>query len=417
MTVASERLGNAEQPQLGQRLEISVIAAELGISISQMAEAARISRTAVFSVVAENAWPKKTDALDIREALRDLFASKGATEEQLSVLFHAHVKRRSGKRATGWQEVLCSQQPKEAGPDVLLPKQTLRPMARKAFKLFTNPFDGEVFTEEAMFTSPDIAYVREACMQAAMGSRFIAVVSESGGGKTTILGDLEARIERESKPVQFIRPWVVGMEDSDTRGKTLKSTDILASIITTLDPLATVPQTIQSRSNVAKTLLTQSAQSGWFNLVVIEEAHCLADATLKHLKRLHEIRLAMRPLIGILLIGQTELAQRLDPRRAALREVTQRCEVVHLLPLDNDLRAYLEHRARCVERPLSDFIDAAGVDEIRARLTISRPGAVGKTQAISLVYPLAVNNLMTAALNAAAEIGAPLITKDVIRAV
>lgn len=300
---------------------------------------------------------------------------------------------------------------------MLLPKQTLAPAARKAFRLFVNPFDGEVCSEDQMFTSPDIAYVREACMQAAMGGRFVAVVSESGGGKTTILSDLEARIERENKPVQFIRPWVLGMEDTDIKGKTLKSADILASIITTLDPLATVPQTMQARSNAAKRQLTQSAQNGTFNLVVIEEAHCLPDATLKHLKRLHEMRLSMRPLLGILLVGQTELAMRLDPRRAALREVTQRCELVHLLPLDGDLQAYLTHRAKCVDRSLSDFIDAGGVEEVRARLTIKRQGAGGKTQAVSLAYPLAVNNLITAALNAAAEIGAPIVTKDVVRAV
>lgn len=301
--------------------------------------------------------------------------------------------------------------------NMLLPKQTLSPAARKSFQLFTNPFDGEVIDDAQMFTNGEIAYVREACMQAAVGGRFVAVVSESGGGKTTMLGDLEARIQRDRKPVLVIKPWVLGMEDNDTRGKTLKSADILAAVITNLDPLATVPQTLQARSNKARDLLVKSTEAGYSHLLVIEEAHSLPEATLKHLKRLHEMRLGRKPLLGILLLGQTELAMKLDPRRANLREVTQRCEVVHLLPLDGDLHAYLDHRAKSAGRALGEFIDASGIEELRTRLTITRPASGGKTVATSLLYPLAVNNLVTAALNVAADLGAPIVTRDVVRAV
>jgi type II secretory pathway predicted ATPase ExeA len=301
-------------------------------------------------------------------------------------------------------------------PPMLMAKQTLTPAARKAFRLFANPFDGEVQDDNQMFTNGEIAYVREACLQAAVGGRFVAVVSESGGGKTTMLGDLESRLQRDRKPVLVIKPWVLGMEDNDTRGKTLKSADILSSIVTTLDPLAVVPQTLQARSNKAKDLLVKSTEAGYSHLLVIEEAHSLPEATMKHLKRLHEMRLGRKPLLGILLLGQTELAMKLDPRRASLREVTQRCEVVHLLPLDGDLQAYLGHRAQAAERRLEEFIDASGIDEIRARLTVTRH-AGGKSTAVSLLYPLAVNNLMTAALNVAAELGVPMVNRDVVRGV
>ncbi|MEQ1686794.1 MAG: AAA family ATPase [Burkholderiaceae bacterium] len=382
------------------------------LTLRALAKAAGIGKSTLQTIIVTDCWPKRHSRDAVQSRLREAVRKAGATEEQLAGLF-----LRSEPIARQFKSTVVLKHYIEEEPEVLLPKQTLRQTARKAFKLFNNPFDGEVFSEDAMFTSPEIAYVRESCMQAAMGHRFVAIVGESGAGKTTVLGDLEARILRERKPVQFIRPWVLGMEDTDAKGKTLKSTDILASIITTLNPMVTVPQTIQARSTVAKALLTESSQTGTFNLLVIEEAHCLPDSTMKHLKRLHEMRLGMRPLLGILLVGQTELAQRLDSRRAALREVTQRCEMVHLLPLDGDLHNYLAHRARTVDRPLSDFIDASGIDEIRARLTITRPGTAGKPQKVSLAYPLAVNNLITAAMNAAADIGAPFVTKDLVRAV
>ena len=143
----------------------------------------------------------------------------------------------------------------------------------------------------------------------------------------------------------------------------------------------------------------------------------MPDATIKHLKRIHEMRLGRKPLLGILLIGQTELAVRLDPKRAHLREVTQRCEMVQLMPLDSDLMPYLKHRAEAAGRKLEEFVDERGLEEIRARLTVQRPGPGGKTVPTSLVYPLAVNNMITACLNVAADLGVPVVTRDVVRSV
>lgn len=420
MTITARTVPDVANPKIGQRLELGVVAARLGVSMAEMAYAAALGRTTMFMIATENRWPKRGDPEPIRAALRELLCERGADDDELACLFHAHVARRanvSSRRTSGTTATPATQQPNPEETDMLLPKQTLSPAARKAFSLFTNPFDGEVMEDAQMFQNGEIAFVREACMQAAIGGRFVAVVSESGGGKTTILGDLESRIERDKRPVIVIKPWVLGMEDTDTKGKTLKSADILAAIVTTLDPLATMPQTLQARSNKARDLMSKSAEAGFSHLLVIEEAHSMPEATLKHLKRLHEMRLGRKPLLGILLLGQSELALKLDPRRANLREVTQRCELVHLLPLDGDLQAYLAHRAKVIDRSLPEFIDASGIDELRNRLTITRPGSGGKQRTTSLLYPLAVNNLVTAALNQAAELGAPIVNRDVVRAV
>lgn len=433
MTANTKRSVDVTVPRAGQRLQLSAIAAELGITFLAMSEVSGTSRTSLYRIADENVWPVRADTTELRAALRKLFEERGASEEQLASMFHAHVTRRNLAQRAGTApapaptpadyvppqaaEDETPDQPNEEVTDVLLPKQTLSRAASKAFSLFTNPFDGEVIDDTQMYTSGEIAYVREACLQAAKGGRFVAVVGESGAGKTTIQSDLESRIERDRMPVIVIKPWVLGMEDTDSKGKTLKSTDILAAIVTTLDPLATMPQTLQARSNKARDLLSKSAEAGFSHLLVIEEAHSMPEATLKHLKRLHEMRLGRKPLLGILLLGQTELGLKLDPRRANLREVTQRCEVVNLLPLDGDLQAYLAHRAKTLDRELGEFIDASGVEEIRARLTIMRPGSAGKARATSLLYPLAVNNLLTAALNTAADLGAPIVTRDVVRAV
>lgn len=396
------------------------------LSYRQVAKALCLSLTTTFQIIDLGEWPKRMTPESIKahgERLEKLFAASAqvhgpTARAAIALLMPDELRpppppprRRPGPKTT---PLTTDTQTPDEEPPMLMAKQTLTPSARRVFGVFANPFDGEVQDESQMFTNGEIAYVREACMQAALGGRFVAVVSESGGGKTTMLQDLEARLQEDRRPVITIKPWVLGMEDSDTRGKTLKSADILHAIITTLDPLATPRQTLQARSDQARLALAKSTEAGYSHMLVIEEAHSLPEATLKHLKRLHEMRMGRRPLLGILLLGQTELGMRLDPRRASLREVTQRCEVVHLLPLDSDLRAYLDHRARAAGAELSRFIDDQGIDEIRARLTITRPGKAG---AISLTYPLAVNNLMTAAMNLAAELGAPIVTRDIVSGV
>lgn len=404
------------QPPQGVRLRLGAVSKKLGISTQDMAQAAGISKTAVFELMAENRWPVRTSHDAIRTTLRTLFLERGASDEDAERLFwaygphtHTHIAEPNAPRVAP---------PPPSSPaedhDMLLPKQALTPQAARHFKLFRNPFDGEVINDASMFSGDDVRYVREAAWQCAQNGGFVAIVGESGAGKTTIQADLEARLEQSDHGVIVIKPSVLGMEENNHKGQMLKSTDILSAIISTLDPTTTVPQTLQARTVKANKLLAASFQTGNSHLLVIEEAHGLPDATLKHLKRLHEMRQGRRALIGVLLLAQPELKVRLAAglRSGLLREVAQRCEVVELLPLDNDLRAYLECRAAAHKQDLAKLIDAAAIDQLRVKLTRKTSGG-----AVSMCYPLAVNNMVTRCLNAAAELGVPLVTKDVVASV
>jgi len=289
-------------------------------------------------------------------------------------------------------------------------KAVLTPQCRRHFKLFTNPFDGPVTSDEQMFTGAEFAYVREAAWQCAQTGGFVAVVGESGAGKTTMLEDLEARLALDARSTVVIKPSVVGMEVSD-RGMSIRSADILHAIIATLDAEAPVPQTVQARTLRARKMLAAGVAIGNQYLLVVEEGHSMPDATLKHLKRLHELRDGRRPLMGILLLAQPELKRRLADglRDGTLREVAQRCEVVELLPLDADLQAFLDCRAKAAGVELGKVIDDGGIEALRSRLTRRTDRG-----AVSMCYPLAVCNLVTRALNTAAELGVPVVTRDVV---
>jgi len=297
---------------------------------------------------------------------------------------------------------------------MLLAKQALFPATKKHFSLFNNPFTDEVRSAEEVFSSPDVRYVREALFQTARFGGFMAVVGESGAGKSTLRRDLIERINHDGLPVIVIEPYIIAMEDNDLKGKTLKAAHIAESIINTLAPLENVKRSPEARFRQLHRVLKDSARAGNQHILIIEEAHSLPVPTLKHLKRFFELEDGFKKLLSIVLIGQPELKQKLSERNFEVREVVQRCEIVELAPLDNCLEEYVAWRLKAVGRKTADIFERDALDALRNRLVMTNSRV--KTQH-SLLYPLAVGNLITGAMNLAAELGAPLVSADVIKGV
>ena len=296
---------------------------------------------------------------------------------------------------------------------MLLRKQTLTPAAKKHFRLFKNIFDEPIRSAAELFNNGDINYVRESMWQAAKGnSSFIAVVGQSGAGKTTLHRELNDRIEREREPTIVIEPYPTGMEDNDLKGKTLKASHIAESILATLAPSTNAKRSPEARFRQIHNLLKESSRAGHHHLLIIEEAHSLPIPTLKHLKRFLELENGFTPLLSIILIGQDELKIKLAENNPEVREVVQRCEIVTLEPFtQTTLVDYLQHRCKAADRKLEEFIDESGLDAICTKLTRN----VGrKNQHESLLYPLAVGNLITGAMNVAADLGVPVVTGDLV---
>ncbi len=301
----------------------------------------------------------------------------------------------------------------EKEDSMLLVNEGLKPETRKHFGLPRNPFVDDVQTPEDVFQTPNVRYVRAALTDCAQHHGFIAVVGESGAGKSTLAEDLQERIRAEGKDTLIIRPYVLGMEGSDERGKTLKSTAIAEAITYALDPQVTLKASSEARFRQVHELLKASRRTGRHHLLLIEEAHCMPLATLKHLKRFIELKDGMQRLLGVALIGQPELRDRLSSQNAEVREVAQRCEVVTLDPLDGELEGYLQHKFARFDLKLSDVFTDDAFDAIRARL-IRTPRGGKPTDARSMCFPLVVNNLTCRAMNAAARAGWPHVDAQVI---
>jgi type II secretory pathway predicted ATPase ExeA len=302
---------------------------------------------------------------------------------------------------------------------MLLQNESLTPEAREHFALPRNPFLDDVRSGADVFQTKSVRYVRAALLDAAMNHGFLAVVAESGAGKSTLAEDLEERTAADGRDLLIIRPYVLAMEANDNAGKTLKSSQIAEAIAHALDPRLKVRSSAQARFTQVHELLKASRKAGMRHLLLIEEAHCLPTATLKHLKRFLELKDGMQRLLGIALIGQPELLRTLSSSNAEVREVMQRCERVTLAPLDGDLEGYLKHKLREYSGAFEGIFEADAMDAIRARLThMPRNPQAGQrnAQPQSICYPLVVNNLVCRAMNACAKAGWDKVTAEVIAA-
>jgi type II secretory pathway predicted ATPase ExeA len=268
-----------------------------------------------------------------------------------------------------------------------------------------------------MWVSPDIRYVREVMYQTARHGGFLAVEGESGAGKSSLRRDLVNRIAENNDPVLIIEPYVLASEDNDVKGKSLKSTHIAESMMAAISPLAKPKSSPEARFAQLHRALKDSHAAGYRHCLVIEEAHSLPIPTLKHLKRILELEVGFTKLVSIIMIGQPELSVKLSERNADVREVVQRCERVTLPPIEGTrLEEFLKFRFDRVGKPLAQVMDAGGIQAVATRL--SQPDRRGgRDETISLLYPLAIGNLVVAAMNLATELGVPLVTADVVKGV
>jgi type II secretory pathway predicted ATPase ExeA len=377
-----------------------------GISQADLARAVNLSPAAISLLLNKEIWPANPPKDALQASLETELAARGI---EVSASIFESVP------AVGAAETE-NQSVRDAHPtetDMLLRKQSLAPQTRKHFNLFRDPFDNDVAAAEDVFTTPAIRYVREYLWTAAkFGGSFVAIVSESGAGKSTLRRDLNDRIAREEAPIKVIEPYVLGMEDNDKKGKTLKASNIADAIIGALAPLETPRAGMEAKSRQLHRLLKDSSRSGWSHCVIIEEAHALSIPTLKHLKRFLELEDGFKKLLSIVLVAQSELKLKLAAGNANVREVAQRCELIELAPLDANLDEYLRFKFKRVGMALDDIFEPNALDGIRSRLIFSKQG---QAETHSLMYPLMVNNLVVASMNNAAALGFAKVSADLVK--
>lgn len=406
-------------------INLKTILFELSLSQTSLARYLDISTGSVSLILKHNRWPKLRNGG--KHALRDRIASyllqHGVPPEKVATAFEeapeprSNAARASEANASTPSPLTDTNQPEDK--HMLLRKHTINKQAKAHFRISRDPFTDEMESDADVFVSDDIRYVRASMRQTAKHGGMLAVIAESGGGKSTLRHDLIDWINTSGEPITVIEPYVLGMEATDKKGKALKSVDITGAVIRAVSPGVGLRASASDRAGQMHDMLKASAQIGRKHVLIIEEAHGLATPTLKHLKRFYELQDGFRKLLAIILIGQTELSWKLSEHNPEVREVVQRCEVVNLPPLDNHVEAYLRHKFSRVDMDFDVIMAPDAVDEIRNRLqhAVSENSRGQRaTRMVSLCHPLAINNLVSAAINEAVKIGAPKITGGLIAA-
>lgn len=388
-------------------LKLKQLLADIGATQKALADVLGCSPAAVAQICNHNQWPRSAERSEIQAQIRAWLISEGVATEQAATAFEPE------DAATSTEST-----PEETEEDetMLLRKQTINQTAKKHFNLFRDPF-AEPQDPDDLFNSPDIRYAREAMYQTAAHGGFMALVGESGSGKSTLRRDLIERIKNEGAPIITIEPYVLGMEEDDKKGQSLKASAIADAIIATVAPGVPIRRTQDAKYRQLHHVLRESSRGGNRHVLIIEEAHALPKRTLKHLKRFHELEDGFRKLLSIVLIGQPEMHVRLSETDPEIREVVQRCEVATLEPIQ-DLAGFLRHRFTRVGAELDRIVDRSGIDALQERLTPQQ--TAGRHQRrVSLVYPLAVQNLLSAALNLASDpdFAVPVVSRDVVMGV
>lgn len=379
------------------------LAAFHGIGLGELSKAGGISCSAMSRVLLHRRWPGHIDTDQCRARLEELLRTRGASEEEIK---SAWGDGTANPTPSSTQSNARSDANPKAGeePFELPEPEMLTAPAREHFGLARNPFVDDVQGPQDVFLSKDQRYIRESMYYAARHGGFLAVVGESGSGKTTLRRDLLDRIRRDNEPIVAIQPQAVD--------KTLLTAghicDAIIADLSTEHP----KRSLEAKSRQVQRILANSARTGNAHVLVIEEAHDIGTATLKYLKRFWELEDGFRKLLGIILVGQPELGDRLDERRNyEAREVIRRCEVARLRSLNGSMEAYLELKFKRVGVKLEDVFEKDAFDAIRARLTRRKPNG---GEAESHAYPLVVHAVVVKAMNTAAELGLPKISAELI---
>lgn len=279
--------------------------------------------------------------------------------------------------------------------------------AKRNFNIATDPFFNEVNSRQDLYLSPHHTYIEQALKQTAKVGGFMAIIGESGAGKTVLRRNLIDNINKEELPIQVIQP-----RTFDKR--TLSASGLCEAIIG--DVSSEKPKrSLEAKARQVERLLAAGSQAGSSYVLIIEEAHDLPIYIIKYLKRFWELEDGFKKLLSIILIGQPELKEKLNVgKHPEAREVIRRIEVAELTPLQNE-QELAEYIGLKLSRINIKAEQVLGGDAYAALFTkLQRQSRSGKV--FLNTYPLIINNLVRRAMNEATELGADKVDAEIVNA-
>lgn len=299
------------------------------------------------------------------------------------------------------EEQLKQQQIIQPEPEMLSSK------ALAHFKLHKDPFINEITSGADLFLHEQQRLAREKMLHAVKNSTMLALIAESGAGKTQVRKSFYQVVSNSDDKIRIIEPEVIDKSE-------MTPAMIIAAIADALD-IEHIPHSKEKAARHIKKHMQRLAANGYKFGLVIEEAHDLPDRVLKYLKRIWEWDDGFRKLMGVILIGQNELKGKLAETQLQVREFARRCHQVELYPLADSMGSYLAHKFERAGASIDNVITPDAIAYLHSKLKRETDwGNHRPSQIKDHSYPLTVNAWVSHAMNRCVELGEPVVSPAII---
>ncbi len=358
----------------------------------------KLSPSAVSQILRHGVWPKTTEPEVIKAAIEKFMSVHVSTNELLTMWNETKEKNSKPTKTTITKPTLIFDQ---LEPEMLYQKTMIH------FKLTRHPFENEVRCIEDLFMSQSQRRVRESMVQAALNGSILAVIGECGAGKTELRKGFYDYVSKNHPELIIVEPMIIDK-------KRLTAAMIFDALAEEIN-VKSMPNGLENRARKIERALKQSAKAGNKHVVVIEEAHDLSNAALKHLKRICELRDGFNRLVSVILVGQTELEATLSLANYDIREFSYRCNIMIMPPLGTSITDYIAHKLGRCGADLKNVITPDAIQAMKDRLQGQVQYGINKSNGSKdMTYPLMVNTLLVKAMNEAASACEPVITAELI---
>ena len=359
----------------------------------------KLSASALSQILRHSKWPVLIEADQIKAAI-EKFMSEHVSTNELMTMWH-ETQAKKGKKTTTKKDVqptLIFEQPE---------REMLYQKTMNHFKLTRHPFENEVHSIDDLFMSQSQRRVRESMVQASLNGSILAVTGECGAGKTELRKSFYDYANQHHPELLIIEAMVIDK-------KRLTAAMIFDALAEELQ-ITSMPNGLENRARKVERTLKQSAKAGNKHVLVIEEAHDLSNAAIKHLKRICELSDGFNRLVSVILVGQPELEAKLSLSNFDIREFSYRCNIMTMQPLGMAITDYIAHKlARC-NVDYKAIISADAIEAIKQRLQgVVQYGITKSNGSKDMTYPLMVNTLLVKAMNEAASACEPIITAELV---
>jgi type II secretory pathway predicted ATPase ExeA len=338
-----------------------------GLSQRQFASAAKVPKSTLSRLLTTGQWPRNA----------------AATRKQLATALTQHTEIVDPLRDLAWPG------DQQARPTVHLEEpMKLDPRVLQHFGLKQNPFDNDVEDDADVFRYRGYDAVEKSICEAIDQRGFVAVVAESGAGKTTILEGVEGAYAGREDTI-ICKPAVKDRE------KLTPDHMARALIYSLLGENTTIRANAEDRGRQLSHALRQ-LRSGTLDkncVLYIDDAHFCTTRSLRQLKTFYEEKVGRFRLMSIVLVGLPDLKEKL----ALFAEIGNRIRLVEvpLVPVEE----YLEFKLKRVGSSLAKLFETGGKEAFLARFHQPRRGSAGR--------PLLINALCIRAMQRVYDIGSP----------